>query len=116
VRPRFLADADLNQKIVAGLRRREPAIEFQTAAEGGTIALPDPQVLELATRLGRIVVTHDRRTMLAGFARFVETRNSPGLIIVIQQLDIATAIEDLLLIWAASDLEEWQNNVGYVPI
>ncbi len=116
MRPRFLADADLNQKIVADLCRREPTMDFQTAVEAGTIALSDPDVLALAARAGRILVTHDRRTMLASFKGFVEARNSPGVIIVTQQLGIAAAIEDLLLIWAASDLEEWQNKVGYVPI
>lgn len=45
MRPRFQADADLNQKIVAGLRRREPTIDFRTAREGGLIGRPDPEVL-----------------------------------------------------------------------
>jgi len=116
VRPRFLADADFNQKIVAGLRRREPAVDFETATEGGTIALSDPEVLDVAARAGRILVTHDRQTMLGHFTRFVETRTSPGLVIVTQQLDIGIAIEDLLLIWAASRSEEWQNKAGYVPL
>ena len=29
MRPRFQADADFNQKIVLGLRRREPVIDFE---------------------------------------------------------------------------------------
>ena len=28
MRPRFRADADFNQKIVVGLRRREPSVDF----------------------------------------------------------------------------------------
>lgn len=35
MRPRFQADADFNQRIVVGLRRRDPAIDFRTASEGG---------------------------------------------------------------------------------
>jgi hypothetical protein len=50
------------------------------------------------------------------FSRFLETHNSPGLIVVSQECDIAAAIEDLLLIWAASDSEEWQGKIGFVPI
>jgi hypothetical protein len=83
---------------------------------GGTTALPDPDVLALAARAGRILLTHDRQTMLRHFARFVETETSPGIILVTQQLDIGRAIEDLLLIWAASQSEEWHNKAGYVPI
>lgn len=54
--------------------------------------------------------------MPAEFARFTSTRSSPGLIIVDQDLDIGRTIEELLLIWLASDLEEWQDKIGYVPI
>jgi len=34
MRPRFQADADFNNKIVLGLRRREPAVEFEDARAG----------------------------------------------------------------------------------
>lgn len=69
--PRFLADADLNHKIVLGVRRREPAIDTLSAHEGGTIGLADPDVLLCAAASGRILVSHDRRTMHAHFTRFL---------------------------------------------
>jgi hypothetical protein len=50
------------------------------------------------------------------FAQFLATRPSPGLIIVDQDLDIGRSIEELLLIWVATDIEEWQDKIGYVPI
>ncbi len=75
MKPRFQADADFNPKIIAGLRRREPAIDFQTVYQGDVIGRPDPDVLLIAARSGRIVVSHDRRTMPAYFARFVETQS-----------------------------------------
>lgn len=58
---RFQADADLNEDIVSGVRRREPSIDFQTASEAGLKGLHDAIVLELAAREGRILVSHDRR-------------------------------------------------------
>jgi hypothetical protein len=51
MRPRFQADADCNQKIVLGLRRREPAVDFQDAHAGGVIGVPDPDVLRKAADL-----------------------------------------------------------------
>jgi hypothetical protein len=39
MRTRFLADADFNQKIVLGLRRREPAVDFEDARAGGVIGV-----------------------------------------------------------------------------
>src|ERR1035438_2302770 len=97
MRPRFQADADFNQKIVLGLRRREPVVDFQDAPAGGVIGAPDSDVLHKAADLGRILISHDRKTMPAHFARFLDSRPSPGLIIVPQDLDIGLAIEDLLM-------------------
>ena len=54
--------------------------------------------------------------MPAHFARFLDSRSSPGLIIAPQDLDIGLAIEDLLIIWAASDAEEWTDKVGFLPL
>ena len=59
---------------------------------------------------------HDRKTMPAHFARFLDGRSSPGVIIVPQDLDIGLAIEDLLIIWAASEAEEWRDKVGFLPL
>ena len=116
MRPRFQADADFNYKIIAGLRRREPSVDFLSAQEGGVMGAPDPGVLGIAADSGRILVSHDRKTMPGHFARFRERRSSPGLIIVSQELDIGAAIEDLLLIWLATDAEEWVDQLGFVPV
>jgi hypothetical protein len=116
MRPRFQADADFNQKIVAGLRRREPTIEFRSAGEGGVIGRPDPKVLAQAASEGRVLVSHDRQTMPGHFRRLIEKQASPGLVIVSQELDIGRAIEELLLVWAASEAEEWENTVIFLPL
>lgn len=116
MRPRFQGDADFNHKIVVGLRRREPAIDILSAHEGGVVGVLDPEMLIIASESGRILISHDRKTMPSYFIRIRETRSSPGLIIVAQNLDIGAAIEDLVLIWAAADAEEWAERIGFVPI
>jgi hypothetical protein len=116
MRPRFQADADFNQKIVAGIRRREPSIDFQSAREGDVIGRPDPEVLALAASQGRVLVSHDRQTMPGHFSRLIEKHPSPGLVIISQDLDIGRAIEELLLVWAASEAEEWENAVIFLPL
>ena len=90
--PRLLADADLNHKIVAGLRRREPSVTFISAIEGGIIGEPDPIVLGMAASLECVLVSHDRKTMPSHFAKYINSHPSPGLIIVSQDLDVGTAI------------------------
>ena len=116
MKPRFLADADLNQKIVLGLLRREPAIDFQTARQAGVIGRPDLEVLAIAARENRILISHDRHSMPRHFAHFIEAQSSPGLILVSQEIDIGAAIEDLLIIWVASVHGEWTGRIGYVPL
>lgn len=56
---RYQADADLNQVIVTGVLRREPAIDFQTAFVAGLEGVKDSEVLGIAAQQGRILVSHD---------------------------------------------------------
>ncbi|MCX6594327.1 MAG: DUF5615 family PIN-like protein [Acidobacteria bacterium] len=111
-----MADADLNHKILVGLRRREPAVDFLSAIEGGVIGLPDSEVLRVASGLGRILVSHDRKTMPRHFSSLVDRQASPGLIILSQDLEIGTAIDELLLVWLATDAQEWIGQVGFLPV
>ena len=54
-------------------------------------------------------MSHDRKTMPHTFADFILTETSPGLLIVSQQTSILVAIEELLLIWTASEVENQQD-------
>jgi hypothetical protein len=100
--PRFQADADFNQRIVLGLRRREPAVDFRDATSGGLIGIPDSAVLRLAAESGRILISHDRKTMPRMWHDSWRAA-SPGVIIVSQDIDIGAAIE-------------WRNPSGFVPL
>jgi hypothetical protein len=114
-RPRFQADNDLDQRIVVATKRLDPAVDFQTAATLGLHHLPDPEVLALAAREGRILVSHDRRTLPIHFREFVASQRSPGLIIVSQRLPVGRAAELLHLLWAASEAEEYTNVIYDLP-
>jgi hypothetical protein len=113
---RYQADADLNEDIVTGVRRRVPEIDFQTAHEALPANLSDPHVLARAAEEGRILVTHDRRTMPTHFGHFIENHKSPGLIIISQNTDLLSAIEGLILIWTASEAEEYVNSIRTLPL
>jgi hypothetical protein len=116
VRIKFIADADLNYSIVAALKRREPSVDFMTARAAGLEGLPDSEVLEVAASQGRILVTHDRRTMPNHFGEFIQGRTSPGVFVISQHLPPARAAEELLLIWSATEAEEWENRVYSRPL
>ena len=112
----FLADYDFNGEIVDGLRRREPTVDLKSGSEAGLEGIADPEVLGKAADEGRVLITHDHRTMPRHFGEFVSRRQSPGVFIIPQQISIGAAIEELLLIWSASEAEEWVNRVLYLPL
>ena len=69
-----------------------------------------------AANEGRGLVTHDQRTMPYHFAEFIANRQSPGVFIIPQRLAIGAAIDELLLIWSASESDEWTNSILYLPL
>jgi Domain of unknown function (DUF5615) len=115
VKPRFQADNDLDRSIVDGLLRVEPTVDFRTAQDVPLDGLDDDVVLKLAAASGRILVTHDASSMPVAFARFRQTGHSSGVLITPQRGPVAAAIENLLLIWHASDGSEWENRICYLP-
>ena len=116
MRIRFQADADFNQVIIKAVLRREPGLDFQTAQTANFVGLKDPGVLALAAREQRLLITHDRKTMPIHFADFIQRETSWGVLIVPQSLSIRLAAEDLLLIWLATEAEEWMNRIQSLPL
>jgi hypothetical protein len=74
MRIRFQADADLNQAIVAAVLRRLPEADFRTATDAKLGGLHDLEVLAIAARDGRLLVTSDRQTMPGFFEDEVARR------------------------------------------
>ena len=60
---RYQANADLNMAVVLAVVRREATIDFHTAETARLAALPDPKALSVAAADGRVLVTHDNKTM-----------------------------------------------------
>jgi len=53
---------------------------------------------------------------LAGlFARFTAAA-SPGAILPREAIPISTAVEELTLIWSASEAEEWISRLVWIPL
>lgn len=96
--------------------RREPGVDFQTASQARLEGLDDEQVLAHAADEGRLIVSHDRRTMPRHFADFIVKKSSPGLLIVSQKEATLVIIEELLLVWTASEAEEWVNRIAVIPL
>jgi len=116
-RPRFLADQDLNDAIVRGVLRLEPSIEFIRLRDIGLEQSPDEQVLRFAAREGWIAVSHDVSSMPAAASQLLAAGEAiTGLLIAQQNDPTAPAIESLVLIWTASEAEEWSSLIEYLPL
>ena len=83
----------------------------------GLRRVPDPEVLAFAAADDRILVSHDFRIMPLYFAEFLMAReSSPGVSLVGQHSPISDVIEELLLIWAATEPSEWRNLIVKIPL
>lgn len=116
MRAKFLADANFDLVILVAAKRRELAFDYQTALEAGLTGQQDPDVLAIAAQEGRVLLTHDVRTMPQHFASFIGEHTSAGVLLVPQSLPRRQVVEDLLLVWAAMEAEEWTNRIMSLPL
>jgi len=114
---RYLFDEDFNGRIMRGVRRRSPNLDTVTIQEAGLRDAEDPAVLEWAAAAGRVVVSHDHRTMRAYVdERLITGQAMAGLILVRQDYPLGRAIEDLVLIGETTTAEEWQGKILFLPL
>ena len=89
-------------------------IRLRDAGLGGS---RDPAVLDWAADEDRILITHDRQTVPGfAYARLAAFKSMPGVIVVDDDISIAAAIEDLLLIVSCMTPAEVDSQVLYVPV
>jgi len=113
---RFQADADIRQQIVLAVRRLEHSIDFASAADSKLIGTADPHILDFAAREGRVLVTHDRRTMIEHFRNHLEqAKLSPGVFLVSQFAATNAVAEALVMVWSASEITDWENQLRHLP-
>lgn len=116
-RPRFLADEDLRGSIVRAVRRLAPTLEIVTILEEGLSSANDEEVLEFVWQQEWLVVSHDVNTMKA-FAerRIADPQGIHGLFLAPQRSAIRLIAESLVLIWEASEFDEWRDRIVYLPL
>jgi hypothetical protein len=116
-RPRFFADHDLNEHILDGVARREPAIEFIRSRDVHLDKADDAAILDYSWANRLLGVSHDVNTMTAAaHVRLASARPLAGLFMVQQSHPIGPIIDSLVLIWSASEAEEWDGQVCFLPL
>jgi hypothetical protein len=113
---RLLIDQDLDHDILRALIRRIPRLDAVTALEIRMSEATDDQLLSWAAQEGRIIVTHDRKTMPMHAAYLMAVgKNIAGLFVVPRSLPLRQAIDDLELMITCSANDEWVNVIRYLP-
>jgi hypothetical protein len=114
---RLATDEDFNNRILRGLLRRRRGLDIVRVQDAGLVGKSDAEVLEWAAREGRVLLTHDVTTM----KRYVDERVAaglpmPGIFEVSQQVPIARAIEDIMLLAECSLEGEWEGQIRFLPL
>ena len=114
----FLFDEDVRRAVPAGLRRREPSADAIWVDDVGLQGCDDDDLLEWAAIHGRLVVTHDVSTMTTALSERLEAGGpSAGVVFVPQAgMGIGEIIDDLLIIWTATQAEEWHGHSVFLPL
>jgi hypothetical protein len=114
---RLLADENRNIHLVRGLLRRIPHLDFVRGQDVGLTGVPDDAVLGWAAAAGRVLVTHDIKTVPpAAYARIDAGTLMAGVIAIPWTAPIGPVLDDLLLIVEATQAEDWVGKVEYLPL
>ncbi len=114
---RLLADENLNNHIYRSLRLQRPELDNVRAQDVGLTGKSDPEVFVWALSENRILITHDLRTIPALALEWLnENQAIPGILLADQSAPIGRIIADLLLIVDASEQEEWEGQIHYLPL
>lgn len=114
---KFLADENFDNRIVRGLLRRQPDLNIIRVQDLEIAGADDPTVLAWAAQAGRILLTHDERTIPNyTYERLAAGQSIAGVIVASDNLPISTVIEDVLLIVECSSAAEWVNELQRLPL
>ena len=116
---RFLLDENVNPLLRAELLRREPDLVVWRVGDPGTPSsgTPDPAIMQWCEDNRFILVTNNRRSMPRHLRDHLEQgHHIPGILQLNPNQAIGETIEELILMWHASSVDEYQDLLVYLPL
>lgn len=111
---RAVMDENVGGAFVQALRQRAPTMDLILARNQLPPRTPDPTLLAWAAAEGRVLISHDRDTMI----HFANARVAAGLpmagVIIVDQ-NWRPALYDFVLVNHATDNSEWIDKVEFLP-
>jgi hypothetical protein len=111
----FYMDVHVPRQVTRGLRRR--AVDVLTAQEDGAALWDDADLLDRATKLGRILFSQDEDLLVETANRQRHGMPFSGLVYAPQlALSIGQAVQDLELLAKAGQPSDFADRVLYLPL
>lgn len=115
---RFLLDENLSPRLKIALLRLNPTIDVLRVGDPDTPLLGtlDPDVLRYLELSQRLLVTDNRTSMPEHLeAHWALGGNIWGLLWVRPRTPIGQLAQELLLVWEATEAEEWIDKLDWIP-
>lgn len=113
---RLLTDENIDQKILRGLHRRLPLLDFVLARDVGLAGLPDLELLKWAAKEQRTILTQDIKTLVPDAKQLVaQGKPMAGVIAIRRSVAIGHVINDLELLLECYSESEMRNCIEYLP-
>ena len=112
---RLYMDVHIRRAVSVSLRLR--GVDVLTAQQDGAPRLPDPELLDRATSLDRVLVSGDSDLLREAAQRQRTSRSFSGVIFAHQlRVSVGQMIHDLELLAKFTDPEDHVNRVEYLPL
>lgn len=112
---RLYMDVHVRRSITTGLRLR--GVDVLTAQEDKAARLSDPQLLDRASEIDRVLFSQDDDLLAEATLRQREGRYFAGVVYAHQlRVSIGICIEDLELLAKVCEPEDFVNRVEFLPL
>lgn len=110
-------DENFDHHVLRALARRVPELDFRTVQSAGIQGCDDAAVLAWAAREGRVLLTHDVRTVTRfAYERVARGEPMPGVLEVPSRATIGEVLEDLVLVVTCATAQDCRDRVLYLPL
>lgn len=116
---RFLLDENVAPLYRSQLLKREPDIEIWKVGDIGapTSGTLDPDILRWCEEHGFLLVTNNRVSMPAHLRdHLLAGGHIPGILELGQSMSIGDVLDELWLIWAVGQDEDFRDRITFLPI
>jgi hypothetical protein len=113
---KLAVDENFDRHILRALLRRVPELDFRTVQGQAMAAASDIEVLAWAASEGRVLLTHDVRTVTRyAYERVAMGAEMPGVVEVPSLAPMSEVLDDLVLLLSCATVDDLIDQVVYIP-